>query len=177
MKNKPQNIEELREYVAELETRNKAQADLIEAQKERMEELETGLEHAKDENAFLNNKINEAEKLAEGRNLELLRLQDEFNGLKAEQKPYTLLKSRVQKDGKTYDNLYILVGDGSKYAPIAIQLTRWNPKQKNLLLVHAKPASIRRVTLVQNLDKPSASLVEEGAPATADHKVGDGDLF
>lgn len=90
---------------------------------------------------------------------------------------YALLKSRAVKDGKTFDNLYIMVGDGQKFAPIAIQLVRWNPKQKNLLLAIAKPCEIKRVTLVSDLDNPTRAVVTEAAPAEAASKPVGGDLF
>lgn len=73
-----------------------------------------------------------------------------------------LKSSKRTPDGKRFDNLYLQVGDG-KYAPIAIQLVRFNPKQKNLLLALATPCEIKRVTLVANLDKPQeVQITEEG---------------
>lgn len=80
------------------------------------------------------------------------------------EKPYTLLKNtRRTPDGKKFDNLYLQIGESGKFAPLGIQLVKFNPKQKNLLLALAKPCEIRRVTLVSDLDNrgASASVIDE----------------
>lgn len=58
-----------------------------------------------------------------------------------EKLPVRLLKSTKVKDGKTYHNLHIQLGEGS---PIAIDLVHYNFKVKGLLLANAIPFEVER---------------------------------
>lgn len=67
-----------------------------------------------------------------------------------------LLKSnsRSAKTGKTFVNLYLRINDGN---PILIDLVKFNPKVRGLLLAVATEANVQRVCLVTPVaeeDKP-----------------------
>ena len=70
--------------------------------------------------------------------------------MKENPKSVRLLKTKKVKGDKTYNNLYIQIGDGN---PIAIELVHWNYKVRNLLLANATDFEISRVLQVSTEGK------------------------